>query len=312
LVLHYVDPWLSKADIQVGERWGVEVAKELESCNFGVICVTKDNVNAPWILFEAGALAKSMQDGRVIPLLLDLDFKDISGPLSQFQAKIVDATSIKELVVSLNKAAPVPILEARLDKLISQLWGTLEKQIGEIPKNGLVGKTKRPQDDILEELVSGVRNLEMRVRDVSEGDFPRTRRKNSKYHPLMMRELIYHGGRDLDLPLQILIMASLVRDDVPWLYELAAEFYRAATEGNARRARAARRQLANALNGVMHGPLSDVLGTDRRMIFEVLHEMRSALEFFDTPAGVPKTDVQEQEPALNSKGEAKISLDGTS
>jgi hypothetical protein len=62
LVLHYVDPWLSKADIQVGERWGVEVAKELESCNFGVICVTKDNVNAPWILFEAGALAKSMQE----------------------------------------------------------------------------------------------------------------------------------------------------------------------------------------------------------------------------------------------------------
>jgi hypothetical protein len=251
-----------------------------------------------------------MQDGRVIPLLLDLDFKDISGPLSQFQAKKVDAMSIKELVVSLNKAAPVPILEARLDKLISQLWGTLEKQIGEIPKNGLVGKTKRPQDDILEELVSGVRNLEMRVRDVSEGDFPRARRKISKYHPLMMRELIYHGGRDLELPLQILIMASLVRDDVPWLYELAAEFYRAATEGNSRRARAAKRQMANALNGVMHGPLSEVLGTDRRMIFDVLHEMRSALESFDTPVVVPKTDVQET--ALNSKVEAKISLDGTS
>lgn len=65
LVLHYVDPWLSQSDIQAGERWGIEVAKELETCNFGVICVTKENLNSPWILFEAGALAKSMQDGRL-------------------------------------------------------------------------------------------------------------------------------------------------------------------------------------------------------------------------------------------------------
>ena len=32
LVLHYVEPWLSKSDIQAGERWSVEIAKELESC----------------------------------------------------------------------------------------------------------------------------------------------------------------------------------------------------------------------------------------------------------------------------------------
>ena len=63
------------------------VAKGLETCNFGVLCITRENLNSPWILFEAGALAESMQDERVIPLLLDLDFKDLSGPLAQFQAK---------------------------------------------------------------------------------------------------------------------------------------------------------------------------------------------------------------------------------
>lgn len=87
LVLHNVEPWLSEADIEAGERWAEVVAKELSDSNFGVICVTRENVASPWILFEAGALAKTMQGSRVIPLLLDLEFTDITGPLAQFRPR---------------------------------------------------------------------------------------------------------------------------------------------------------------------------------------------------------------------------------
>ncbi|MFO0154193.1 MAG: toll/interleukin-1 receptor domain-containing protein, partial [Alphaproteobacteria bacterium] len=130
LVLHFVDPWLSQSDIQPGERWSVQIAKELEHSKFGIICVTRENLNTPWILFEAGALAKSMEDGRVIPLLLDLDFKEISGPLAQFQAKKIDEIGIKELVTSFNKAFANPGADGQIDKLFSALWSDLQKQIG--------------------------------------------------------------------------------------------------------------------------------------------------------------------------------------
>ena len=43
LVLHYAEPWLSKSDIKSGDRWSIEVAKELQETNFGVICVTREN-----------------------------------------------------------------------------------------------------------------------------------------------------------------------------------------------------------------------------------------------------------------------------
>lgn len=95
LILHYTDPWMSQSDIDAGDRWGTEIAKGLEACNFGIIFVTKENLTAPWILFEAGALAKSIQDSKVIPLLLDIDKKDVSGPLAQFQAKKVDVEEIR-------------------------------------------------------------------------------------------------------------------------------------------------------------------------------------------------------------------------
>lgn len=46
LVLHYVQPWLSEADVSAGDRWAQAVAKELETSNFGIICVTPENLGS--------------------------------------------------------------------------------------------------------------------------------------------------------------------------------------------------------------------------------------------------------------------------
>ena len=121
LVLHYVEPWVSQADIAAGQRWADQVAKELEASNFGIVCVTRDNVTSPWALFEAGALAKSMQDSRVIPLLLDLEIGDITGPLAQFQAKKVDRTGLSEVIGSLNQLAPQRVPDDRVRQLFDAL-----------------------------------------------------------------------------------------------------------------------------------------------------------------------------------------------
>lgn len=272
LVLHFIDPWLSKSDIEAGERWGIEIAKELESCNFGVICITRENLNSAWILFEAGALAKSMQDGRVIPLLLDLDFKEVSGPLAQFQSKKADQVGIKELVLSLNKAASSPVPEPQLDKLLTALWGDLEKQIGAIPKNAATQKHGRPQDEILEELVSSVRNVEMRFRDIAD-DVPRARRRRNRFHPMMF-EWVLHGP-DLDArdPMRLLIMASILRDDYPWIYELAAEAYRALVNGNPSKAREAQHRFIEALHALRRGPFLEMSGDKESfmMVHELMH-----------------------------------------
>lgn len=275
LVLHYIEPWLSQSDIQAGERWSIEIAKELENCNFGVICITRENMNSPWILFEAGALAKSMQDGRVIPLLLDLDFKEISGPLAQFQSKKADSDGIKELIGSLNKAATTPVPDLQLNKLIAALWDDLEKQIIAIPKSGTPTKHSRPQGEILEELVSSVRTVEMRVRDVMDHDPFSRRKRRSRLHPGMMHELVHRtadGPRD---PLILLVMASFLREEAPWIYELALEAYRALRSGKKEEGQKATRRFMISLDLLQQGPFSEELGIDR----SALKFMRS--EFFE-------------------------------
>src|SRR5579863_4546010 len=86
LVINAIKPWLSANDIDKGARWSADVASRLEKARFGIICLTPGNLHSDWILFEAGALSKTLQNSRVCPLLFGLQPADVKGPLAQFQA----------------------------------------------------------------------------------------------------------------------------------------------------------------------------------------------------------------------------------
>jgi hypothetical protein len=63
---------MSAANIDKGARWGMALASELQATEVGIICVTRENVEVPWLLFEAGALSKSVDAARVCTYLYDL------------------------------------------------------------------------------------------------------------------------------------------------------------------------------------------------------------------------------------------------
>ncbi len=232
---HYVKPWLSDADVSAGDRWATVVAKELETSNFGIICVTPENINSPWVLFEAGALAKAMQGSKVIPLLFNLEFSDISGPLAQFQAKKFDREGLAEVVGSINKSCETAVPDDRKNQLFSALWPELEKQIQGTPAEAPTAKHMRPHHEILEELVSGVRGLDIRFRDiestVSEHG-PRARRRMRNFHPMMMEDMAHMMSEDGDESISLLIFAGMVREDFPWLAEVMTEAYREIRDGD--------------------------------------------------------------------------------
>lgn len=278
LVLHYVEPWLSQADIEAGQRWADQVAKELEACNFGILCVTRENVSSPWVLFEAGALAKSMQGSRVIPLLLGLEFRDITGPLAQFQAKKVERDGLFDVIQSLNQTAQHAVPEARVTQLFDALWPELEKKVTAIPNLSTPAKHARPQPEILEELVASVRTLEGRFRDIAE-DGPRARHRWRQFHPMMVHDLGKMLGVERGDPVGLLVLASLFRDDMPWMYELGMEAYRMAKNGTPDEAIDARRRFQKAAELTRRGPLGpEEFGFDPRMMHVIMRELDHLLE----------------------------------
>ena len=101
-VLQYGRPWMS-AEISAGRRWSQELAERLRGTNYGILCLTPENVRAPWIMFEAGGLAKQWTSARVVPLLFGgLHPDDLPSPLDQFQAKHASRLGLAELVQDIN------------------------------------------------------------------------------------------------------------------------------------------------------------------------------------------------------------------
>lgn len=270
LVLHYVEPWLSKADIGAGERWGLEVAKELGGSAFGICCITRGNANAPWILFEAGALAKSLDEGRLVPLLIDVEFSDISGPLAQFQAKKADKAGIFEILNSINQSEPNSIPEPRLTSLFDALWPQLEAQIQKLPASQGKSKLVRPQSDILEELVATVRNLEARTRESQELVLSGSRFRDAAMRGMLSEELAMVLCRSNDDPMRLLILSGAFRDSLPWLYDLLQQAHRAITNGS-KDAALQSRKIIGILESLSNSPYAlEEFGFNKRVLQQII------------------------------------------
>src|SRR5215470_12920914 len=64
-VIQEIQPWISTS-IPAGARWGKDIAAALATIKLGIICVTYENQHEPWLLFEAGALAKTLDDNTYV------------------------------------------------------------------------------------------------------------------------------------------------------------------------------------------------------------------------------------------------------
>jgi hypothetical protein len=158
-VLQQVDIWMSDHDVDAGARWGSELTSVLAEAHFGILCLTPENQNAPWLLFEAGCLAKSATVARVVPYLYELAPSDVPYPLAQFQA--VEATKVGtlRLLHTINDAGAFGMSPERLEKLCDKWWPDLKRALEDsrIPAHPIV--PARPDREILDEILSLLRNI---------------------------------------------------------------------------------------------------------------------------------------------------------
>jgi hypothetical protein len=159
-VLQAVEPWMSAADLDKGSRWSAQVAGELEQAKVGILCLTRDNVAAPWVLFEAGALSKTLTETYVCPYLLGLRPSDLRGPLVQFQAAEANETDTRRLLATINTVLGASALSERaLDRAFATWWPNLAKTLESLPTGKPSGRPARSERDLLEETLTLVREL---------------------------------------------------------------------------------------------------------------------------------------------------------
>lgn len=155
---------MSEEDIAKGTPWNDAVVGQLRSSAAGIICLTPENITAPWILFESGALSNSFQRKELVcPFLVGLQKADVKLPLAQFQLTVADKRDTKRLIETLNatfseeyRATPPD-----LDRRFEMWWPELERDLGEAI-NFAADPNPAPErtaDDMMLEVLETVRDL---------------------------------------------------------------------------------------------------------------------------------------------------------
>lgn len=163
-VLQAVSTWVAAKDIEKGSRWEPEISKRLAETNFGIVCLTSDNLQAPWIHFEAGALAKDPGVSRVWTLLLNVRKEDVPPPLAQFQHTAAQSKGeMKKLVDAVNRnLGEMQLDERRLNDALEKWWPEFEdglaKMLSEC-KSGEPEAPKRSEREMIAEVLELVRAM---------------------------------------------------------------------------------------------------------------------------------------------------------
>ena len=172
------ETWLSNKDIEKGSIWFSDIEKALKETSVGIICLTRENKDRPWLLFEAGGLNKSFADkSRVCPLLLDFDAKELESPLKDFNATKPDKDDMLALCRMINRQNKVnPNPENRLETFFNRFWTDfLNKFAALMAKNERSQPSKpKPIHEMLEKILEAVEALlrKSQSKSLPPGFFP--------------------------------------------------------------------------------------------------------------------------------------------
>jgi hypothetical protein len=93
---------MSQTDISKGSRWNPDIARNLDTAKAGIFCLTPSNLKSESILFEAGAISKSVNESRVYTLLAGVEIAELRWPLAQFQATSLNKDEIRKMLQDIN------------------------------------------------------------------------------------------------------------------------------------------------------------------------------------------------------------------
>jgi len=160
----HVRPFFSPEDTAKGSNWYSEIISELGQARIGIICITSDNLTAPWLMFEAGAISKSLARPKVCPILFGMSATSLVGPLATFQATEFARDEMMRLVCMINDEAGDDKLDQKtLAEVFDTWWPKLDapvkRALNRPGKISTAAVPSRADREILEEILVRTRSI---------------------------------------------------------------------------------------------------------------------------------------------------------
>jgi len=128
---------MSDTDIPSGKLWADKIRNGLLESNFGIICLTPENLINPWLLFEAGALSK-FNESFVVPYVYDMKPSEIPFPLAMYQGETANEGGTRKLLDSIQLAlGNLGLKQEILEEAFKTSWPDLKSTLAAIGGFGI-------------------------------------------------------------------------------------------------------------------------------------------------------------------------------
>ena len=248
-VIQQIEPYMASEDIAKGARWGADIAQELEAASFGILCLTKESMNEPWLNFEAGALSKSVNNSNVCPFLFGVEKAEIVEPLRQFQAVSETKDDIKKLIHSLNEKCENRLADPRLNSAFEQWYPNLIDRLGELSDkqpddvqsgeqtHEEVSKEARMLEELLEmsrsnlyqmnkqrmEFITRFKGIRKELGQVNRDSLDMFETHRKEIPAQLIEETLRMAESYGNWYIGIQLALSLLKEQLPWLYGIGME-----------------------------------------------------------------------------------------
>lgn len=210
--------------IEYGVEWYPEIIKNIQGATDVVCLLTPNSVDRPWILFEAG-MAKGKLNTPILGVALGLTLKKASsGPFAQFQNCSGDEDSLCKLVFQLvdripNSEPDEETIKFHVQKFITSIEEIFTNRKKDPEADNIVEYNENDTPKLFEEIKVMFQDLPSRIESRIDPEF-RDRKRRRRFHPGMIEELMQMTPNPI---VGMLMTLGLVRDKMPWIYELGTE-----------------------------------------------------------------------------------------
>ncbi|MFT3962222.1 toll/interleukin-1 receptor domain-containing protein [Propionivibrio sp.] len=273
--------------IEFGTEWYKAIMSQLGDATDVVALLTRHSIDRPWILYEAG-VAKGKLDTNVLGVALGVPLEKVStGPFGQFQNCGDDEDSFTKLVIQLLQRNPdaSPREEAVRLQVRVFLDGVKNLLAAKGKAMTSTGTDETSVARLFEEVKVMVRELPERMEDRIRSATKRTSQKRiHRFHPMMFEELLFHPAltETRHGPATAwLLFISILRDDLPWIYELGLELYQALRSGDPHKISETRKELIAIIEATAQGPfLHEILRPDDEELYFMVRHLPEMIQGF--------------------------------
>lgn len=164
-----VEVFVSSKSISKGANGTSVIEANLDTSDYGIILVSRENQNAPWLNYEGGWLASTLSR-PVSTICLDLRPGDVTSPLAPRQATQFESEDdMTELLRQIAETANPSIPPRAFNTLLKSVWPSIREswKPNDAPSAG--EKNQRSEQDMLAEIVERVRNVESELKSNRPG-----------------------------------------------------------------------------------------------------------------------------------------------